>query len=284
MAAVSDPTSDPPQIPLAVLRPSRGLAVLNLRDVWRYRDLLRAFATRDIKLRYRQTALGAAWVVLQPLIGALIFAMFTRVAKIPTNAVAPLAFSFASLLGWTLFSSALTKSGNCVVGNSQLVAKTFFPRLVLPLAVVPGVLLDFAVALLVMAAILVVYGIAPTVALLLLPVFVAGILVLAIGIGMLLAALTVSYRDIQYILPVMVQFLFWASPVVMPASLFQGSLRIVMAANPISGFMEGIRWTLLGTAPPGPALLAYSFGSAALIFVLSAFAFVRMERRFADVI
>lgn len=284
MSVQQDTLVRAPSGPTTVIRASSGFAAINLADLWRYRDLLLAFALRDIKLRYRQTALGVAWVVLQPLIGAAIFAMFSRVAKIPTSAVEPMAFSFASLLGWTLFQSTLTKSGNCLLGNSQLVAKVFFPRLVLPLSVLLGVLLDFAISLVILFVLLIVFHIALTPAILLLPLFVAGLLMLAVGVGMYLAALSVSYRDIQFIVPVLVQFLFWASPVVLPASLFQGKLAWVMLVNPLAGFIEGIRWVLLGTAAPAAGMVAYSFGAAVLVFLAAALAFRRMERRFADVI
>jgi len=266
------------------IRPSRGFSVDDLAEVWRYRQLVAAFAIRDIKLRYRQTALGVAWVVLQPLLGALIFAMFSKVAKIPTGGVAPLAFSFASLLGWTVFQSALTKSGNCLLGNSQLVSKVFFPRMVLPFASVPGVLLDLAVSSGVLAVIMVVHGIVPTPALFMAPVFIAGLLMLALACGMVFSALSVSFRDIQYIVPVLVQFLFWASPIVLPASMFRGNLRWVMVANPITGFVEGLRWAILGTAPPDSAMLVLSFGSSVVLFIAAAAFFHRLERKFADVI
>jgi lipopolysaccharide transport system permease protein len=266
------------------IRPSRGFSGPNFQELWRYRQLVLAFATRDVKLRYRQTALGVAWVVLQPLLGAVIFAMFSKVAKIPTSGVAPLAFSFASLLGWTVFQSTLTKSGNCLLGNAQLVSRVYFPRMVLPVSVVPGVLLDLAVSASVMVVILVLHRIAPTPALLAAPLFIAGLIVLALACGMVFSALSVSFRDIQYIVPVLVQFLFWASPIVLPARMFEGNLRWVVLANPITGYVEGLRWSLLGTPAPDPVALMLSFGSSIVAFVGGAIFFHRLERKFADVI
>jgi lipopolysaccharide transport system permease protein len=266
------------------IRPSRGVAGIDFAELWRYRQLVIAFATRDVKLRYRQTALGVAWVVLQPLLGAVIFAMFSKVAKIPTSGVPAIAFSFASLLGWTVFQSTLTKSGNCLLGNSQLVSRVYFPRMVLPVSVVPGVLLDLAVSVSVMAVIMVVHGIAPTVALLTAPLFIVGMILLALACGMVFSALSVSFRDIQYIVPVMVQFLFWASPIVLPARLFEGNLRWVILANPITGYIEGLRWALLGTPAPEPAAIVFSVAISVFGFAAGAIFFHRLERKFADVI
>jgi len=266
------------------IRPSRGVAGIDFAELWRYRQLVIAFATRDVKLRYRQTALGVGWVILQPLLGAVIFAMFSKVAKIPTSGVPAIAFSFASLLGWTVFQSTLTKSGNCLLGNTQLVSKVYFPRMVLPVSVVPGVLLDLAVSSTVMAVISIVNGLVPTSALVLAPVFVLGLIVLALAFGMIFSALSVSFRDIQYIVPVLVQFLFWASPIVLPARLFEGNLRWIMIANPITGYIEGLRWALLGTLVPDPSALVFSFVFSIAAFVGGALFFHRLERKFADVI
>lgn len=266
------------------IRPSRGAAGIDFAELWRYRQLVVAFATRDVKLRYRQTALGVAWVILQPLLGAVIFAMFSKVAKIPTSGVPPIAFSFASLLGWTVFQSTLTKSGNCLLGNTQLVSRVYFPRMVLPVSVVPGVLLDLAVSSAVMAVIAIVNGLAPTPALFLAPVFVLGLILLALAFGMFFSALSVSFRDIQYIVPVLVQFLFWASPIVLPARLFEGNLRWIMIANPITGYIEGLRWALLGTSAPDPSALVFSVVFSIAAFVGGSLFFHRLERKFADVI
>jgi len=282
MTPPAAPTPSSPTV--TVIRPTSGAGPFDLAELWRYRQLVRAFALRDVKLRYRQTALGVVWVVLQPLVGAMIFAIFTRVAKVPTGDVPPVAFSFASLLGWTVFQSVLTKSGNCLLGNSQMVSKIYFPRLVLPLSVVPGVLIDLGVSSVVLAVILAVFRVTPGPALLLAPVFLLGLIVLALAAGMVFSALSVSFRDIQYIVPVLVQFLFWASPIVLPASLYSGDLRWMMVANPVAGLIEGLRWCLLGTPPPGTPSLLVGFLGAAVLFVGASAFFHRLERRFADVI
>ncbi|MFM7322069.1 MAG: ABC transporter permease [Armatimonadota bacterium] len=267
-----------------MIRPTSGTGPFDLRELWRYRHLVRAFALRDVKLRYRQTLLGVAWVVLQPLVGAVIFAMFTKVAKVPTGTVPPLLFSFSSLLGWTVFQSVLTKSGNCLLGNSQMVSKIYFPRLVLPLSVVPGALIDLAVSTAVLGAIMAAYRVAPGPALPLAPVFVAGLVLLALAAGMVFSALSVSFRDIQYIVPVLVQFLFWASPVVLPARLYDQGLQWMMVANPVAGLIEGLRWSLLGTPAPSTPALVVGFGGAIVLFLAASAFFHRLERRFADVI
>ena len=200
--------------PFIKIRASTGWAALNLREIWKFRDLLMSLATRDLKLRYKQTALGVIWVVVQPLLAAGIFSfVFGKVAQLPSDGVPYLLFSFAGLLGWNLFSSTVTKCNGCLVGNSQLISKVFFPRLILPLSTVPSVLVDFAVAAGMMTVLMLIYGVAPGWGLLLLPVLMGLLLMLALGIGLCTAALSVSYRDVQYIVPVFMQILLYASPI-----------------------------------------------------------------------
>ena len=269
-----------------VIQPSSGWAALNLKEVWQFRDLLLSLAGRDIKLRYRQTALGAAWVVLQPLIAAGVFSLvFGRVAKLPSDGLPYFLFSYAGLLAWNAFSGTLTKASTCLVGNSQLVSKIYFPRLVLPLSTLCSTLIDFGVALAMMAVLLVVYHITPHLGLLLLPVWLLLILMLALGFGLMAAALTVSYRDVQYVLPVLMQFALYASPIAYALSAVPHSLRPFYFLNPLSGLLEAFRWSLLGTPHHlewGP--VGYSAALAAGVFVAGAFAFKKMERKFADVI
>ncbi len=273
------------QTPYLRIRPPSGWAALNLREVWQFRDLLFVLAGRDVKLRYRQTALGAIWVVLQPLIAAGIFSVvFGGVAKLPSDGMPYFLFSYAGLLGWNVFSGTLSKSSMCLVGNANLVAKIYFPRLVLPLSTVFGVLLDFCVALCMMAALMVIYHVTPHVGLLLLPVWLLLVLLTALGLGLFASALTVSYRDIQYVLPVFVQFLLYASPVAYSFSAIPHKLRLFFFLNPLSGVLEGFRWSLLGVGHLRPESLAYSTAFALIVFVSGAFAFRKMERRFADVI
>jgi lipopolysaccharide transport system permease protein len=271
------------------IRPPGRWAALNLREVWNYRDLLMTLAWRDVKLRYRQTALGAVWVVFQPLMAAGIFTViFGRVAQLGGGPIPYFVLSFAGMMAWGLFSGTVTKSSTCLIGNAHLVSKIYFPRLVLPLSTVFGVLIDFAVSFGLMAFLMASFPLVPPIEILLLPVWMLLLLMIALGIGFFAAALTVSYRDVQYVLPVMVQFLLYASPVgyslEKAMEKLPASFHWFFLANPLSGLLEAFRWSLLGMAPPPPGLLAYSAGFAFVVFILGAFSFRRMERNFADVI
>ena len=288
--AGGDPNSDfmsttiPPK-PYLTIRPSRGWQPLNLRELWQFRDLLTTLAGRDVKLRYRQTALGALWVILQPLMAAGIFSfVFGRVAKLPSDGVPYFVFSFAGLLGWNAFSSTLTKTSSSLVGNANLVSKIYFPRLVLPLSTVGSTLIDFGVALAMMAVLLLAAHVVPGVGLLLLPVWLALIILLAVGLGLMAAALAVPYRDVMYVLPVLTQFLLYACPVAYAITAVPAHLRVLYYLNPLSGLLEAFRWSLLGRGEMPWAMVGYSALCVALVFVGGAFAFRKMERKFADVI
>ena len=267
------------------IRPTRGWAALNLGQIWQFRDLLTSFAARDVKLRYRQTALGVLWVLFQPLLGAGIFAfVFNKVAGLSSDGVPALLFSFVGLLGWNVFGTTLTKSSTCLIQNSQLISKVFFPRLILPLSTVFGALIDFGVGLALLPLLLLFYGVLPGAAVLLLPVWLLLIALLALGIGLFAAAFTVSYRDVQYVVPVFTQMLLYASPVAYAVSAVPERFRPYYFLNPLSGLFEGLRWSLLGTGSPRWEHAAFSAACAVVVFAAGAFAFKRMERRFADVI
>ena len=282
MEAAFDAALPPPTKDTVYIRPTAGwLSVRTLRDIWRYRDLLFALANRDIRLRYRQTALGASWVVLQPLIAAGIFSIiFGRMAKFPSDGVPYFIFSYAGLLAWNAFSGTLTRTSSCLLGNTQLVSKVYFPRLILPLSTVFSTLLDFGVALVMMAVLMLVFHVAPTAAILLLPVWLLLILLLYTS------ALSVTYRDVQYVLPVVTNFLLFGSPISysLGYALKTTPYKAFFFANPLSGLLEAFRWSLLGTTPPRIDLLVYSFVVTVLVFAGGMIAFKRMERRFADVI
>ena len=290
------PTTAPEPEPHLVIRPHRGWQALDLRQVWQFRDLLATLAQRDLKLRYRQTALGALWVVLQPLIAAGIFSfVFGAVAGLPSGGVPFVVFAFAGLLCWNLFAGTLGKTSNVLLANSQLVSKVYFPRLVLPLSTVFSSLVDFGVAAILMAVLMLIYGVTPGWGLLLLPVWVFFTLVLGVGVGLYLSALMVSYRDIQFIVPVLTQFLLYASPVAYSLATVldkigvkfpgvAGWAGVAFMANPMAGLLEAFRWSVLGGAAPVWGAVAYAGVAALLVFVGGAFAFRRMERRFADVI
>jgi lipopolysaccharide transport system permease protein len=272
--------------PLVTIRPKSGWAALDLIQVWQYRDLLLTLASRDVKLRYRQTALGVVWVILQPLVAAGIFSfVFGTVAKMPSPGKTPyIVFSYAGLLGWNIFSSTLSKVSGCLVGNANLISKVFFPRLVLPLSNIVSTLIDFVVALGMMGAMLIFWRINPGWSVLMLPVWVLLMLMFSTGIGLFAAALMVTYRDVQYILPVVTGFLMYASPVAYAVAAVPAKYQTIYSLNPLSGLLEAFRWSLLAHTdlPPGPLL--YSIITSVIVFVLGAFAFKKMERKFADVI
>jgi lipopolysaccharide transport system permease protein len=274
-----------PGRPLLVIRPTSGWAALNLPEIWRYRDLLFTLASRDVKLRYRQTALGVIWVVLQPLLAAGIFSfVFGKVAHLPSDGVPYFLFSYAGLLAWNAFSSTLGKASTCLIQNSQLISKVFFPRLIVPLSTVFSSLIDFGVALAMMVVMLAYSRLAPGLTILLLPVWLLLILMLAAGCGLFAAALTVSYRDVQFVLPVLLQFAMYASPIAYSASAVPARWRLFYYLNPLSGLLEAFRCSLLGRGAVAWWAVAYGAAWAVAALIAGAFAFKRMERRFADVI
>jgi lipopolysaccharide transport system permease protein len=271
----------PARRPHLSIRPTRGWAALQLREIWQFRELLLRLAGRDLKLRYKQTALGVIWVVLQPLMAAgVLFFVFNKVAKLPSTFLSV----YAGLMAWGLFSNTLTKTSACLVGNAQLISKVFFPRLILPLSTVPSALVDFAVAAAMLAVMMAINGIAPTPAVLLLLVPIAILLALALGVGLLTASLAVSYRDVQYVLPVFLQILLYASPVAYTVSMVPPDLRPFYTINPLSGVLECFRWCVLGLDAPPLRPLLYSAAVAATFLLIGLYAFKRMERKFADVI
>lgn len=281
----SAPASSAARKTVTIIEPTSGFQALGLREIWQFRDLLITLAGRDVKLRYRQTALGIIWVVLQPLIAAGILSfVFNRVAKLPTGNIPPIAFSYASLLAWGVFNNTLTKCSVVLVQNSQLISKVFFPRLVLPLSTVFSTVLDFGVASGLMVILMIIYGIRPGLGLLLLPLWLGLILILALGLGLYAAALTVSYRDVQYVIPVVTQLLFFGSPVAYAVAAVPKHLRSLYYLNPLVSLLEAFRWSMFGQGELQPVYLAYSAVVCGLVFIGGAYAFKAMERRFADVI
>ena len=269
-----------------VISPPKGLAALDLRSLWEFRDLLFAFADRDIRLRYRQTVLGVAWVVLQPLMGAGVFAVvFGVIAKLPSGGIPYFLVSFAGLLGWTVFFGSLTRISPSLVANASLIRKVYFPRLLVPLGVLPSVMVDLAVGLAVMIVLLIAYGVAPGWGILLLPASVLILLTIALGLGLMASSLAVKYRDIQHIVPFAVQFLMYASPVGYAASAVPERLQVLyFLLNPLAAPIETIRWGFLNTVQPDLGYLAYSFVVGLLCLFVGLLVFRRVEREFADVI
>ncbi len=265
--------------------PSGWLPRLDLARLWKFRELAFVLALRDVKVRYKQTILGVVWVVLQPLIAAVIFTIvFGRLAKLPSEELPYAVFVYAGVVLWSYFSGALTSVSQSLVQNRDLVTKTYFPALVAPLALALPGLLDLLVSLLVLAVVIAVYGIVPSAALMLLPLWIFACVLVVLGAGLWLSALNVQYRDVRHTLSFLLQVWLFASPVVYAASLVDGGWRYVYALNPMVTVLNGFRWSLVDAPPPGAG---ESLVSAAVIVVLLAGGlvyFLRAERRFADLI
>lgn len=268
------------------IRPPRPWEALDIAGLWRFRDLLIALAVRDIKLRYRQTALGVLWVVLQPLLAAGIFAfVFGRVARLDSGGVPYFLFTYAGLLAWNLFSSCVLKASGSLVANASLVAKVFFPRVLLPMSAVVSTLLDFFIGLGVGFILIIAYGLTPGISLLSAPLWLALLLLLGTGAGLICAALAVAYRDVIHIVPVLLQLLLYGSPVGYTVSVIpEGLPRMLYKLNPLAPLLEGFRIALLGHGYVGMRSGLYASAAAISIFVAGLIIFRRMERQFADVI
>jgi len=257
---------------------------LGLAELWRYRELLYFLTLRDVKLRYKQTLLGAAWAILQPLCAMLLFTLvFSRLARLPSDNIPYPLFAYAGLVPWTFFSNAITNAANSLVGSTSLVTKVYFPRLIIPAAPVLAGLVDLGIALLLLVPLLIYYRITLTWQLLFLPVFICLATLLAFGVGMLLAALNVKYRDIRYALPFLVQLWLFASPVIYPLSITPPKWKWVFTLNPMTGIIEGTRSSLFGL-PFDWTAIGVSLVVALFVIALAAYFFRRVEDGFADVI
>ncbi|MCA1614785.1 MAG: ABC transporter permease [Acidobacteria bacterium] len=273
-----------PESPLVVIEPGRSAGLGALRDLWHYRELLYFLVWRDLKVRYKQTALGVAWVVMQPLLTTLVFSVFLGLlVRVPSDGVPYPLFVFAAMLPWTFFSGAVATSGNSLVGSSHLITKVYFPRVIIPMAAVGGRLMDFLVSFAVLALMMAFYGVAPTWNLLMLPPLVLLVTLLALGVGMWASASNVRYRDVAAILPVLVQLWMFASPVVYPLSVVPEGWRALYSLNPLVGVLAGFRSAVLGHAFDWGAL-AFSAAVTAAILAFAAFTFRRTEKHFADLV
>lgn len=279
MTALTEPSP-----PVLVIRPTRGLAALKLGDLWAYRELLYFLAWRDVKVRYKQTVLGAAWAIIQPVLTMVVFSIvFGRLGRIPSNGFPYPIFTFAALLPWQLFAYALTYSSQSLVAEQRLITKVYFPRLIIPLSSVMGGLVDFAVALAVLVALMLYYGVMPTWRLLALPGLVLLTILSALGAGLWLSALNVKYRDIRYTIPFLTQLWLFVSPVAYPMSMIPERWRWLYGLNPMAGVIEGFRWAVLAAPPPTTALyVSLVLTAAALVGGL--YYFRGMERFFADIV
>lgn len=284
-AAPYPPHTGLPDKPLITIEPTKAWASLRLRDVWLYRELLFFLTWRDVKVRYKQTILGAAWAIIQPLFTMIIFTLlFGRLAGIPSDGIPYPLFAYAALLPWTFFANAITNSGNSLVGNSNLITKIYFPRMIIPGAAVMAGVVDFSLAFLVLIGLMIYYGVAVTWGILMVPVLVALTTLLALGVGMWMSALNVKYRDIRYALPFMIQLWMFVSPIIYPLSMVGGKLRIAMMLNPMTGIIENFRTALFRHRAFDWTTLGISAAITLLLLVYSAYSFRRMERTFADIV
>lgn len=272
-------------VPHTQIRAGQRRPTINVRALARHADLLWSLAARDVKVRYKQTVLGVLWVVLQPLLAAVIFTfVFGVVARLPSAGRPYLLFAFAGLLAWNLFSNMVLRSSGAMLANAHLVTKVYFPREILPISAVCSALLDFAVSLGVMVILLACYRVWPGGALVLLPVWLALLTIMALGVGLMAGALMVRFRDVQHMIPTLLTLGLYISPVAWPASAVPAQCRLVYLLNPLSGLLEAFRWSLLGDGQPWGAPLCYSTVMAVLTFWIGARIFRRMERSFADVL
>lgn len=277
------------QPPTVVIEPTRGLAALQLGAVWEYRELLYFLIWRDIKVRYKQSVLGILWIVIQPVITIVVFSLlFGRLLGVPSGDVPYPIFLYSAMLPWQYFANALTRSSNNLVDSANLITKVYFPRLVIPIGGVLSGLVDFGVAFLVLAALMVYYRIVPTAAVLFLPGFLLLAVLTALGFGMWLSALNVRYRDIKHLVPFIVQTWMYLTPVIYSSTLIPEQYRWLLALNPMTGVVEGFRWALLGNylqdvQPPG-ALFPISAAITLVVLISGFYMFRSTERTFADIV
>ena len=274
-----------PQSAITVIRPSRGWISLNLRDLWEYRELLYFLTWRDVKVRYKQTVLGAAWAIIQPFFTMVVFSVFFgKLAKMPSDNIPYPIFSYAALVPWTFFANGLSQSSTSLVASANLIKKVYFPRLVVPVSSVISGAVDFVLAFVVLLGMMLFYGIVPTWNVIWLPLLLLLALVTSLGVGLWLTAMNVQFRDVRYAVPFLVQAWMFATPIAYPSSLLDEPWRTLYGINPMAGVVEGFRWALLGTeTAPGPIVLVSALVAVGLL-ISGAFYFRRMEKTFADVV
>jgi lipopolysaccharide transport system permease protein len=274
------------EVPVVRIEPSHGWVSLKLRELWEYRELLYFLMWRDVKVRYKQTVLGAAWAIIQPFFTMVVFSVFFgNLARVPSDGIPYPIFSYTALVPWSFFAHGLTQASDSLVGGARLIRKVYFPRLAMPIATVLSGVVDFGLAFVVLLGMMLAYGIVPTLNALWLPLFLLLALVTSLGTGLWLAAMNVQFRDVRYTVPFITQFWMFATPIAYPSSLIENPLlRTLYGINPMAGVVEGFRWALLGTdTAPGPIIIVSCVAALALL-VSGAFYFRRMERTFADVV
>jgi lipopolysaccharide transport system permease protein len=273
----------PPTV--TVIKPSKGWVSLGLKNLWEYRELLYFLTWRDIKVRYKQTVLGATWAIIQPFFTMVVFSLFFgRLAKIPSDGIPYPLFAFAALVPWTFFANGLSQSSNSLVGSANLITKVYFPRLIIPVSSILSGFIDFAIAFAVFILMALYYGIYPTISIILLPFLLLLGFTTALGVGLWLSALNVKFRDVRYVIPFLTQFWLFATPIAYPSSLLSEPWRTIYGINPMAGVVEGFRWAILGTdTAPAPMIFVSALVSLAVL-ISGVFYFKRVEKSFADII
>jgi lipopolysaccharide transport system permease protein len=273
-----------PADPVVIIEPNRAWSAVELRDLWAFRELLYFLTWRDVKVRYKQTELGVAWAIIQPLLTMLIFTIFFgRLAGVPSDNVPYPIFAYAGLLPWTFFANSISNSGNSLVGSTNLITKVYFPRIIIPGAAVAAGLVDFAIAFVILVLLMIYYRVPVTWSFLMFPVLVLLTTLLALSLGMWLSALNVKYRDVRFALPFLIQLGLFVSPVIYPVSFLPRKLAWLLSLNPMTGIIEGFRSSLFGR-PFNWAALAISTAITLILLVYSSYSFRRMEKSFADII
>jgi lipopolysaccharide transport system permease protein len=273
------------EIPVIRIEPSRGWVSLRLHELWEFRELLYFLAWRDIKVRYKQTALGVAWAIIQPFFTMVVFSLFFgKLGRIPSDGVPYPIFAYTALVPWTFFAHGLNQSSNSLVSGAQLIKKVYFPRLVVPVAAVLSGVIDFILAFIVLLGMMLYYGLVPTANVVWLPAFLLLALITSLGVGLWLSTLNVEYRDVRHAVPFITQFWLFATPIAYPSTLLSEPWRTLYGLNPMAGVVEGFRWALLGTDTQPGAMIFVSSLMAIAILVTGAFYFRRMEKTFADVV
>ena len=274
-----------PALPPATIIEASGALTLRLGDLWRYRELIYFLFWRDVKVRYKQTALGAAWAILQPLATMAVFTVFLgRLARVSSDGIPYALFAFSGLLPWQLFAFSLAESSSSLISNKQLITKVYFPRLIIPISAVLVGLVDFAVASLALIGLMAYYHVVPGLGIVIMPLLVLFAVFSALAVGLFLSALNVQYRDVRYTIPFLIQIWMFATPIVYPSSLVPERWRLLYGLNPMAGVVEGFRWALFGTAAGSGPLIAISVATVIALFLAGLAYFNRMERTFADLV
>jgi lipopolysaccharide transport system permease protein len=280
-----DQTQEASQLPVTVIKASRGWIALDLKALWDYRELLYFLIWRDVKVKYKQTVIGVGWAILQPLVTMVVFTLvFKNIGNVPSDNIPYPIFAYTALLPWTLFSAGLNRSTTSLVGQSNLISKVYFPRMIIPLSATLAGIVDFAMAFLVLLFMMFWYGIVPTAAVISLPLFITIDLIAALAVGLWLAALNVRYRDVGHAIPFLVQIWMFASPVAYPVSALSEKWRMLYSLNPLVGVIEGFRWAILGNRTPDFLVMAVSAITMTGLLFTGIVYFKRTERTFADLI